>query len=142
MEAKLQAGIELVLEKEAREEAGTGLLAAHINQGVQKLGMEEQVVQQEHASVNLNPSSKSSDGMEDKNEQHGKGSEFKLDDDPSKGRAVDSTQLGNSAQNRTAGTNVTVETKGMPNLEIGTKQHDKQASSNLAVLRTMLRGIA
>ena len=139
MNPKLQAGIELVFEKQAADTAGVGLLSQRIKRGLNKFATEHQGVQQEHASVNTTPSSNSSPGMEEKNRNYGKGAEYKLDDDPSKGNGAQQT---GEVQSRTAGTNVTVEPHGMPDLGIGNDQHtNKQASANRAVLSHMLRGI-
>jgi len=137
MNAKLQAGVELTLQKAAAEQAGVGLLSHEINAGLHKTALENQGVQQERQGTNYTPSSASGSGMEDKNKDYGKGSEYKLDDDPSKGQSSEQT---GEVQTRTAGKNITTEGSGMPDLSIG--QHsNKQASGRRSVLRTMLRGI-
>ena len=137
MDARLQAGVELVLEKTAAEEAGVGQLAGSLHQKLAAAGFtkqaEEQGVEQDRKSVNTTPSSNSGTKMEDKNKGFGKGEE-KLDDDPSKGKSAQATGDTNIS---TAGKNITTETgSGMPDLSM------KKASGNARVMATMLRSYA
>lgn len=136
MDARLQAGVELVLEKTAAQEAGIGRLAGSLHQKLAAYGLtkhaEEQGVEQDRKSVNLTPSSSSGTKMEDKNKGFGKGEE-KLDDDPTKGQSAKATGDTNIT---TSGKNITTETgSGMPDLSL-----PKSASSrNARVMATMLR---
>ena len=136
MDARLQAGIELVLEKKAAADSGVGLLAGALNRkaaaaGLTKAAAEGQGVEQTRAAVNNTPSSSKGTKMEDKNKDYGKGTDYKLDDDPSKGSGA--TETG-STVNVMSGKNITTEGSGMPDLSLG-----KQASMNQKIMATMIR---
>jgi hypothetical protein len=132
MDPRLQAGVELMIEKTAAEASGVGLLAGALKQkmAMRKSAQEEQGVEQEHKSENLTPSSSQGKKMENKNQDYGKSSDYKLDDDPSKGQAAMAT---GDTVNSFAGKNITTEGSGMPDLSM------KKASANRRVLATMLR---
>jgi hypothetical protein len=135
MDPRLQAGVELMIEKTAAEAAGVGLLAGSLQKkaarmGITKRAQEEQGVEQEHKSENLTPSSGKGKKMENKNQDYGKSSDYKLDDDPSKGQSAMAT---GDTVNSFAGKNITTEGSGMPDLTM------KKASANRRILATMLR---
>ena len=134
MDPRLQAGIELTLEKTACADAGIGLLANSVHQkaaaaGLSKRAQEDQGVEQERSSVNTTPSSSSGKRMETKNQGFGKGEE-KLDDDPTKGKSGQTT---GKTTISTSGKNITTEPSGMPDLSM------KNASSNARIMSTMLK---
>jgi len=136
MQPRLQAGVELILEKTAAEEAGVGELAGALNQKLAAAGLnkkaEDQGVEQVRASVNTTPSSATGKKMENKNKGYGKG-EQKLDDDPTKGKSAQET---GATEISTSGKNITTETgSGMPDLSLP----KKASSSNARVLSTMLK---
>ena len=127
MNPKLQAGVEVALEKTARSVSGKGLLSDAINSRLRKYA-DDQLVQQEHASSNTSPSSSSSAGMEDKNSGYGKSTNV-LDDDPSKDQNAQET---GSVTNAVSGRQITTEPSGMPDLA------QKQAS-NRSKIKSMLQ---
>lgn len=134
MNTRLQAGVELVLEKTAAEASGVGLLAGILHQKAAAAGLtkraDDQGVEQARASVNATPSSSTGTRMENKNKGFGKGEE-KLDDDPTKGKSAQPTGKTNISA---SGKNITTETGGeMPDLSL------KSASANARVMATMLR---
>ena len=133
MNPKLQAGIELTIEKAAAREQGVGLLAGTLNRKMREMQKraEDQGVQVTGGGGG-SPSSNSSDGMEDKNKGFGKGVE-KLDDDPTKAGAKETGQV-MSAQ---AGKNITTETSGMPDLSLPKCAN----SARVKVMTTMLRSL-
>lgn len=143
MNPKLQAGVELVIEKTAAEEAGVGLLANSLFRKAAAAGILSKKAAEESGKVEetggegaSKPSSATSDGMEDKNQQYGKGAQYKLDDDPSKGGKETGT-----VQNSTAGKTETLETD-----ETGDKVKDalKEASGmrpNARIMANMIRGL-
>jgi hypothetical protein len=128
MDPRLQAGVELALEKTASEESGAGMLANTIHQ---KLAEQDQGVEQVHKSENKTPSSSSGKRMETSNADYGKSSDYKLDDDPTKGQGANTT---GDTVIATSGKNITTEISGMPDLSM------KKASSNQRILSTMLKG--
>jgi hypothetical protein len=131
MNARLQAGVEMALEKVAAEEAGnTHLLAKAVSQGLQKRA-EDQLVQQQAKSENTKASSASSAGMEDKNSGYGKSTNV-LDDDPSKNQNAEETGLVTNAHD---GKNITTEASGMKDLSL-----DKNAS-NKDQIQSMLESL-
>lgn len=134
MNPKLQAGIELTIEKTAAREMGVGLLSSTLNQKLARLGKkaEDQGVQVTSAGGAGSPSSNTSQGMEDKNKGFGKGKE-KLDDDPTKGG-----QETGAVMSAHAGKNITTESSGMKDLSL--KQGS--LSPNAKVLATMIRAVA
>lgn len=126
MNPLLQAGVELVLEKEAAElhkEAGIGLLADRIRVGAAALGISKQAesalgVHSAHKSVNTTPSSNSSDGMEERNLNYGKGTVDTDYEGKSEGEkaAIKSTPTGVTV--KSSGKNETTETTGIPDVRI------------------------
>ena len=132
MTPKLQAGIELTFEKMAAEEAGEGMLTQTRRDKL--AATQDQGVEQTAASGAGSPSSASSKGMEDKNDGYGKGTDDKLEDDPTKGKSAEGT---GEVQNSMAGKNVTVEGSGMPDLSM---KNASQLSPNARVLHTMIQG--
>ena len=113
MDPKLQAGIELTLEKAAAEEAGVGLLASSLQQKLaerMQKRAEDQVLEQTSSGKAGPPSSASGRGMEDKNKNYGKSADGELEDDPSKGE--DTGKVVTSV----GGANITTEASGMPDL--------------------------
>jgi hypothetical protein len=131
MNTRLQAGVELILEKTAAEESGAGLLASILHQKAAAAGLtEDQGVEQSRTSVNTTPSSSKGTKMEDKNKGFGKGEE-KLDDDPTKGSSAQAT---GKVSVSTSGKNITTEGSGMPDLSM-----KKASSSNARIMATMLK---
>lgn len=129
MNSKLQAGIELVVEKTAAQEQGIGLLSGALQQKIatlQKQACGDGGVQVTRGSSQGQASS--GGGAESKNSGYGKG-EQKLDDDPTKGGKGKPTGATNS---NSSGANFTVESNGMPDLSL-----PKTASAK--VMATMLR---
>lgn len=120
MQPRLQAGVELVLEKTAAEASGVGQLANSVHQKLASHGLaksaEDQGVEQVRASVDNTPSSSKGQRMETKNKGYGKGEE-KLDDDPTKGKSAQSTGANVISA---AGKNITTEASGMPDLSLKT----------------------
>lgn len=111
MNPKLQAGVEILLEKEAAVNRGDGILANAILRNADKFGLVKAAAQ----------------GMECKNKQYGKG-EVKLDDDPTKGKKAKPT---GKTVNNSAGKNITTEASGMPDLT-------KSATDRRGALRDVL----
>jgi hypothetical protein len=118
MDANLIAGVELVLEKEAAQRAGSGMLAQAVQHQASRYGLNKRandnavVVNKSNASGP--PSSNSSKGMEDKNDGYGK-KDVMLDDDPAKNSKANETGKPAVAH---AGVNVTTEASGMPDLSL------------------------
>jgi hypothetical protein len=140
MNPKLQAGVELVLEKAAAEESGVGLLAASLFHKAAAAGILDKRAAQECGLVEEvggeggTASSNKSDGMEEKNEDYGKGADFKLDDDPS-GKGNETGKV----QNVVAGKTETLETDKAKDLSL--PKSASRVTSNARVMATMLRGL-
>lgn len=133
MDAKLQAGVEMALQKTADEQQDSTLSAAILRNaeghGLAKDAAQTQGVAQEAKSGAGTPSSNKSEGMEDKNKEYGKG-EVKLDDDPSKGKSAQST---GATVNNSAGAHITTEASGMPDLSL------KNAGDRQAALKDIIQ---
>jgi len=119
MDATLIAGVELVLEKEAAQRAGSGMLAQAVKHQANRFGLSKKASEVHNVVVNKSgatgpPSSNSSKGMEDKNDGYGK-KDVMLEDDPAKNSKANETGKPAVAH---AGKNVTTEASGMPDLSL------------------------
>jgi len=136
MDPKLQAGVEIALQKTAEEQSGHLSRALILQADEFGFGKdaEEQGVEEKHKSGAGTPSSNKSPGMEDKNKNYGKG-EVKLDDDPTKGKKSQET---GETVNAHAGAHITTEASGMPDLSM--KNATDRRSALQDVISRQLRG--
>lgn len=120
MQPRLQAGVELVLEKTAAEKTGIGMLTGSLNQRLHKLA-EDQGVKQEAAGGQ--GSAPADQGMETRNKQFGKGT-----------KDTDYGKKGGEQTGKVTNLN------GAGNVTSEANCSEKKASLNAKVLGTMLRG--
>jgi len=121
MQPRLQAGVELVLEKTAAEKAGVGMLTGSLNQKLQKLSEDQGVKQEAAAGQGSAPADK---GMEQRNKSFGKGTTDTDYDKKSGGEQTGKTTNLNGAGNVTS--------------EASCAEKKASLSSNARILRTML----
>jgi hypothetical protein len=132
MDPKLQAGVELTLEKIAVEQSPANSPLGRALR--QKFAEEQNVVKQIKKSEGYSPSSASSPGMEDKNDGYGTSDE-KLDDDPSKNSSAATTGKVNQAVGEQ---NITTEARGMPDLSIDQHKVASAGSIRAAAMSKIL----